>query len=265
MLFEKICVLTRGQNLNATIDSNDDVFLLDSAEEEGIERPYSCLAAACSTCAGKGNLDESEQTFLDDDQIEAGFVLTCIAYPKSDCTILVDLVDEGKPIMKKTLSTRVTSITRRLRQIKLPNIKNACQNGAFKLKQQAKNIRNIGSKRRCFILGFVVVIGLSGFMIFVTKLPVMAEELPKLADNLSGGTGNLGEKASKLASTAATKSGLSVWTMATFFAGGAICGLGLMYLFQNHLLAKANQDNKELLILINKYYAALNSCIDHNS
>lgn len=78
----KVTLITPDEKVE--LECFEDVYILDQAEEDSVVLPYSCWAGACSTCLGKivsGTVVQS------DGQLKAGYVLTCIAYPRSDVVI----------------------------------------------------------------------------------------------------------------------------------------------------------------------------------
>lgn len=61
--------------------------ILDSARASGLPAPFACKAGVCATCRARvvsGEVEMAARYGLTDDEIEAGYVLTCQSVPKGD-------------------------------------------------------------------------------------------------------------------------------------------------------------------------------------
>ncbi|MBW4644880.1 MAG: 2Fe-2S iron-sulfur cluster binding domain-containing protein [Goleter apudmare HA4340-LM2] len=90
MAIYQVRLINPAIELDRTIQVPDDQYILDIAEEVGIRLPSGCKQGECSACIAKlinGEVDQSEQKFLRPQETQAGYVVTCVTYPLSDCTL----------------------------------------------------------------------------------------------------------------------------------------------------------------------------------
>jgi ferredoxin len=89
------------------IDCRSDQYILDAALDNGISLPFNSRAGVDPSSTAllvSGSVDQSEQSFLDRDQMSMGFVLIDVAYPKSDCTIMTHMEE----LLYKTMPISMT-------------------------------------------------------------------------------------------------------------------------------------------------------------
>ena len=77
-----------------TIELASNQTVLDQGEDAGMDLPYACRQGSCVSCAAKITNGPAEeyithhtQETLSDDEMEQGYTLTCVAYPKADFSI----------------------------------------------------------------------------------------------------------------------------------------------------------------------------------
>jgi len=71
-------------------ECSEELSILDTASAHGLALPAVCRGGACSACVAKqltGAVpDQSEQSYLSEEELEAGYVLLCVAYARGDCS-----------------------------------------------------------------------------------------------------------------------------------------------------------------------------------
>lgn len=78
------------RNRGVTIDVGEDQPIYEAALAAGHQLPIACLYGGCITCAAKlisGKVRQPKGTALNRRQSQAGYVLLCVARPRTNCVI----------------------------------------------------------------------------------------------------------------------------------------------------------------------------------
>ncbi len=85
----EVTVIYEGSEYKFRVEPHQTV--LEAALDLDIDLPYSCQAGMCTACMGRcvsGKVHLDEEDALSKAELEAGFILTCVAHPMSDDVVL---------------------------------------------------------------------------------------------------------------------------------------------------------------------------------
>lgn len=92
-LFEKADELDLDEEDYGNFEVDDGQYILEAAEAEGFEWPFSCRAGACANCAAvlkEGEVSMDMQQILSDEEVEDKNVrLTCIGTAETDTVKII--------------------------------------------------------------------------------------------------------------------------------------------------------------------------------
>lgn len=79
-----------------TFPCRADQTVLAAAEAAGVALPSSCCSGVCTTCAARlssGSVHQPDAMGVRQDLREQGFALLCVAYPRSDLSLVAGQED----------------------------------------------------------------------------------------------------------------------------------------------------------------------------
>ncbi|MEM0921891.1 MAG: 2Fe-2S iron-sulfur cluster-binding protein [Pseudomonadota bacterium] len=95
MTRHRVTLLNRAKTV---LEVGEEETIYDAALAAGIQLPIACAYGGCITCAARklsGKVVQPKGTALNRRQSQAGYILLCVARPRSDVTIEVGVESHG--------------------------------------------------------------------------------------------------------------------------------------------------------------------------